>query len=71
MKWVKSSHSDAEGGACAEVARSTVVRVRDSKQRTGPEAHVTAPAWAAFIAAVQPLPVPSGGQPGVRKAPGR
>ncbi|MFK0118758.1 DUF397 domain-containing protein [Streptomyces sp. NPDC090994] len=54
MKWVKSSHSDGEGGACVEVARSATIHIRDSKNRTGPELRVAAPAWSAFIAAVRP-----------------
>ncbi|MGP2436055.1 DUF397 domain-containing protein [Streptomyces sp. JW3] len=54
MKWVKSSYSDGEGGACVEVARSTAVHIRDSKNRPGPELRVTASSWSAFIAAVQP-----------------
>ncbi len=54
LKWCKSSHSDSEGGACVEVAYSTTIHVRDSKNPTGPELHLTAPAWSAFISAVQP-----------------
>lgn len=54
MKWFKSSHSDDEGGACVEVALSTAVHVRDSETPAGPELHGTAPAWAAFVSAVQP-----------------
>ncbi|MDF3141441.1 MULTISPECIES: DUF397 domain-containing protein [unclassified Streptomyces] len=53
-KWFKSSHSDDEGGACVEVALSTGIHVRDSKNPASPELHLTAPAWAAFISAVQP-----------------
>ncbi len=54
LKWFKSSYSDDEGGACVEVALSVAVHVRDSKTPAGPELHVTAPAWAAFVSAVQP-----------------
>ncbi|MBR8642940.1 DUF397 domain-containing protein [Streptomyces tuirus] len=54
LKWFKSSHSDDEGGACLEVALSTTIHIRDSKMTTGPELHVTAPAWAAFVSAVRP-----------------
>ncbi|MEU4655751.1 DUF397 domain-containing protein [Streptomyces sp. NPDC023723] len=53
LKWSKSSYSDDEGGACVEVARSTAVHVRDSKNRPGPELRVATPAWSAFIAAVR------------------
>ncbi|MBR8642942.1 DUF397 domain-containing protein [Streptomyces tuirus] len=55
LRWVKSSYSDSEGGNCLEVARSTTVHIRDSKNSAGPELHVTAPAWAAFVSAVRPL----------------
>ncbi|MDG9714465.1 DUF397 domain-containing protein [Streptomyces sp. DH10] len=54
LKWFKSSYSDDEGGACVEVALSAAVHVRDSKTPAGPELHVTVPAWAAFVSAVQP-----------------
>ncbi|GGS61770.1 DUF397 domain-containing protein [Streptomyces violaceus] len=54
LKWFKSSYSDDEGGACVEVALSAAVHVRDSKTPAGPELHVIAPAWAAFVSAVQP-----------------
>ncbi|MFF8845927.1 DUF397 domain-containing protein [Streptomyces sp. NPDC015127] len=49
--WFKSSYSDAEGGACVEVATTpTTVHVRDSKNLPGPQLALTAPAWAAFVA---------------------
>ncbi|MFF7854378.1 DUF397 domain-containing protein [Streptomyces sp. NPDC007904] len=54
LRWIRSSHSDSEGGNCVEVAVAGAVRIRDSKNPTGPELHVTALAWSAFIAAVQP-----------------
>ncbi|MDQ1017470.1 DUF397 domain-containing protein [Streptomyces afghaniensis] len=54
LRWIKSSYSDSEGGACVEVALSAAVHVRDSKTPAGPELHVTASAWAAFVSAVQP-----------------
>ncbi|MFI7016831.1 DUF397 domain-containing protein [Streptomyces sp. NPDC050164] len=54
LRWIKSSYSDSEGGACVEVALSAAVHVRDSKTPAGPELHVTAPAWSAFVSAVQP-----------------
>ncbi|WP_327695773.1 DUF397 domain-containing protein [Streptomyces sp. NBC_00459] len=57
LQWFKSSYSDDEGGNCVEVAlpapRSTV-HIRDSKNPTGPELYITAPAWTAFIFAAQP-----------------
>jgi hypothetical protein len=54
LKWFKSSYSDDEGGDCVEVALAVGIRVRDSKNPTGPELHVPAPAWKAFVSAVQP-----------------
>ncbi|MFE1308638.1 DUF397 domain-containing protein [Streptomyces sp. NPDC058755] len=54
LKWFKSSYSDDEGGNCVEVALSAAVHVRDSKVSAGPELRVAAPAWVAFISAVQP-----------------
>ncbi len=38
-KWCKSSHSNANGGQCVEVARNLpgVVAVRDSKDPEGPK----------------------------------
>ncbi|MEG3628548.1 DUF397 domain-containing protein [Streptomyces poriticola] len=55
LKWFKSSYSDPEGANCVEVALAPTVHIRDSKTTPGgSELHVSAPAWAAFIAAVQP-----------------
>ncbi|MFC4466219.1 DUF397 domain-containing protein [Streptomyces xiangluensis] len=55
LKWFKSSYSDSEGGACVEVATSpTIVHIRDSKLSDSPELTVPAPAWKAFVSAVQP-----------------
>ncbi|MER7565391.1 DUF397 domain-containing protein [Streptomyces sp. NPDC048523] len=54
LKWVKSSYSDSEGGACLEVAFATRIHIRDSKLTVSPELTLSAPAWKAFISAVQP-----------------
>ncbi|MFK4065200.1 DUF397 domain-containing protein [Streptomyces sp. NPDC029674] len=60
LRWFKSSYSGPEGDACLEVAlegrESTCpdVHIRDSKLPASPEVTVSAPAWATFIAAVQP-----------------
>jgi hypothetical protein len=54
LTWFKSSYSDSEGGACVEVAFATAIHVRDSKVPASPELHIAAPAWTAFISAVQP-----------------
>lgn len=57
LKWFKSSYSDSEGGACVEVALPApraAVHIRDSKNPTGPELHIIAPAWTAFVSAARP-----------------
>lgn len=55
LDWFKSSYSNSEGGNCLEAALTPTIHIRDSKTApTGPELHVSAPAWSAFIAAVQP-----------------
>lgn len=52
--WRKSTHSDANGGACIEVADlSGRVAVRDSKDRNGPVLSFTAPDWQRFINSVK------------------
>ncbi|MER6259037.1 DUF397 domain-containing protein [Streptomyces sp900105245] len=51
LDWFKSSYSSGEGGACVEVAaHGTAVRVRDSKERGGPQLAFTRGAWAGFVA---------------------
>ncbi|MGW0419571.1 DUF397 domain-containing protein [Streptomyces sp. NPDC003015] len=54
LKWFKSSYSDSEGGNCVEAAFATRIHVRDSKLPVSPELALSAPAWKAFISAVQP-----------------
>ncbi|MFJ9771374.1 DUF397 domain-containing protein [Kitasatospora sp. NPDC101157] len=50
LAWFKSSHSGTEGGNCVEIAVSPgTVRVRDSKDTTGPQLAFTAEAWADFV----------------------
>jgi hypothetical protein len=48
--WIKSSHSDANGGNCIEIAPDfpAVVPVRDSKNPDGPVLLIGRTAWAAF-----------------------
>ncbi|WP_093721914.1 MULTISPECIES: DUF397 domain-containing protein [unclassified Streptomyces] len=58
LDWFKSGYSDSEGGNSVEVAFATRIHVRDSKTPTGPELHLAAPAWAAFLSGV------SAGRPG-------
>jgi Domain of unknown function (DUF397) len=54
-QWRKSSYSNANGGACVEVARNLpgVVAVRDSKDPEGPELIFEAGPWAAFTGGVK------------------
>ncbi|SBT51299.1 DUF397 domain-containing protein [Micromonospora narathiwatensis] len=51
--WRKASRSNANGGACVEVADNLpgVVAVRDSKDPTGPVLAFTPSSWRAFVAA--------------------
>lgn len=49
--WHKSSYSGDEGGECIEVAVDhAAVRIRDSKQHTGPHLAITPGTWAEFVA---------------------
>ncbi|MER6140962.1 DUF397 domain-containing protein [Streptomyces sparsogenes] len=50
--WRKSSHSNADGGECVEVAdgHPGIVPIRDSKRPEGPALVFPAPAWSAFVA---------------------
>ncbi|MER7779752.1 DUF397 domain-containing protein [Streptomyces sp. NPDC096191] len=51
LAWFKSSYSGAEGGDCVEVAAGArAVRVRDSKNVSGPVLTVSSDAWANFVA---------------------
>ncbi|MET0133535.1 MAG: DUF397 domain-containing protein [Kibdelosporangium sp.] len=48
--WVKSSQSSAGSNDCVEVRlTATAIRVRDSKNRSGPEVHFDPTAWRAFL----------------------
>lgn len=49
--WRRSSHSNAEGGNCLEVADhvSGLVPVRDSKRPHGPAVAFGTSAWTAFV----------------------
>ncbi|MGX1311042.1 hypothetical protein RKD24_001161 [Streptomyces calvus] len=50
LSWFKSTYSSGEGGECVEVAANgTAVRVRDSKERGGPQLAFTRGAWAGFV----------------------
>ncbi|WP_033027672.1 DUF397 domain-containing protein [Streptomyces rimosus] len=48
--WRKSSYSGSDADTCVEIAVCPgAVRVRDSKDATGPQLTVSSRAWAAFI----------------------
>ncbi|MFE7532376.1 DUF397 domain-containing protein [Kitasatospora sp. NPDC057542] len=50
LAWFKSSYSSNEGGECVEVAETPgVVRVRDSKDKSGPQLAFEPAAWEAFV----------------------
>ncbi|MBA0125293.1 DUF397 domain-containing protein [Haloechinothrix sp. YIM 98757] len=52
VRWRTSSYSNSEGGACVEVALSTLTRVRDTKDRDGGALNLPLPAWRAFTSAL-------------------
>ena len=52
-QWRKSSHSDANGGDCVEVATSDAVMIRDTTNRDAITLSVTAGAWSAFLATIR------------------
>lgn len=53
LKWLKSSHSEASGNACVEVAtKGHLVVVRDSKDVERPWATVGHEAWRHFTGAL-------------------
>ncbi|MFI7272901.1 DUF397 domain-containing protein [Streptomyces sp. NPDC049879] len=53
IRWVVSSYSNDHGGDCVEVALAGTpgIAVRDTKDRTGGTARVSAQAWTAFLGA--------------------
>lgn len=51
LRWFKSTHSGGDGGECVEVAADwEAIRVRDSKERGGPQLAFPRDAWAGFVA---------------------
>lgn len=51
LTWVKSTYSGGNGGECVEVAATPgAVRVRDSKDRHGPQLAFAHEEWTAFVA---------------------
>ena len=54
MRWVKSSRSGGQGGACVEVAaHASTFYVRDSKNPTHGMLSVAPGAWRAFLDVVR------------------
>lgn len=51
--WRKSTHSDANGGDCVEVASTDVVMVRDTADRGGTLLTVAAQAWQTFTSSLK------------------
>ncbi|WP_340376536.1 DUF397 domain-containing protein [Streptomyces sp. SS7] len=53
--WMKSSHSNGDGGNCVEVAANIphLVPVRDSKTPHGPVLLLTPTAWSPFLASLR------------------
>jgi hypothetical protein len=50
LTWFKSSYSTNEGAQCIEVAETlSVVHVRDSKDKSGPQLTFEPEAWKAFV----------------------
>ncbi|GAA1531575.1 hypothetical protein GCM10009730_46090 [Streptomyces albidochromogenes] len=60
--WRTSSHSNAEGGSCVEVADGLpgVMPVRDSKIPGGPALTFRTAAWSSFVTAVKDDRLPRG-----------
>ncbi|AUH42636.1 DUF397 domain-containing protein [Streptomyces sp. CMB-StM0423] len=51
VSWRKSTHSSGSGDDCVEVAACpSVVHVRDSKDKAGPQLAFNPDAWADFVA---------------------
>jgi hypothetical protein len=51
--WRKSTHSDANGGDCIEVASTNIIMIRDSMNRAGAILAVTAEAWQRFTGSLK------------------
>jgi hypothetical protein len=51
--WRKSTHSDANGGDCIEVASTNLIMVRDSNDCDGAILAVSAEAWRKFTKSVK------------------
>lgn len=54
MMWRKAQRSNANGGACVEVARGQgMILARDSKNPDGPRLQFTPTEWRGFLARVK------------------
>ena len=51
--WRKSTHSDASGGQCVEVAGDAMVLVRDTTDRDGGTLAFSVAAWAQFLGTIR------------------
>lgn len=51
--WRKSTHSQASGGNCVEVAGNGGVLVRDTQDRAGTTLSVPVTSWQQFLASVR------------------
>ncbi|MEU0382909.1 DUF397 domain-containing protein [Streptomyces chartreusis] len=50
LTWFKSSYSSSGSGDCLEVATCPdTIHIRDSKNRQGPQLHLSPTAWSAFL----------------------
>jgi hypothetical protein len=54
--WRKSTHSDANGGDCIEVASTDAIMVRDTADRGGAVLTVPTKAWQRFTASIKHAP---------------
>ena len=52
-KWRKSTHSNANGGSCVEVATDDNILVRDTTDRAGFTLSVPPAAWSRFLATIR------------------
>ncbi|MFG2721407.1 DUF397 domain-containing protein [Streptomyces sp. NPDC048416] len=49
--WGKSTYSSAQGDSCVEVAACpTLIHIRDSKDKAGPQLALSPVAWGEFVA---------------------
>jgi hypothetical protein len=51
--WRKSTHSDANGGDCVEVASTDLIMIRDTTDRSGVMIAVSTDVWQRFTASLK------------------